>query len=122
MEDRDAIRDLMAKLMAAVEASLSGSRAVREALAELVRHGYEARLFFVANGEPADGQADGPADGKDRENEGWQSSAAAGDGDEEETLVLREIGAVDDDSDLEFELTKLDRDFLKSLNIRPETG
>ena len=33
MEDSDVVRDLMAKLMQAVEASLSGSTAVREALA-----------------------------------------------------------------------------------------
>ena len=107
MEDSDAVRDLMAKLMAAVEASLSGSTAVRDALAELVKNGYEARLFFVANAESAsreDAEDDGDGSGED------------------EAPVLREIGAVVDDGDLRFDLTKLDRDFLKSLHIRPESG
>jgi hypothetical protein len=106
MEENEAVRELMAKLMAAVEASLSGSTAVREALAELGRNGYEARLFFVAN---AESQGDG--DGE----------AMEGDVDaEDEAPVLHEIGATADDGDLRFDLTKLDRDFLKSLHIRPE--
>src|SRR5215475_4876019 len=106
MDKDEAIRDLMAKLMQAVESSLSTSSEVREALAELVRNGYEARLFFVANAESAD-QADG--------EEG-------ADGAEEETYVVREIGAAPETADLRFELTKLDRDFLKSLHIRPENA
>ena len=64
MENSDAIRDLMGKLMKAVEASLSHSTAVREALAELVRNGYEAKLFFVANAESEDGKDDGDGTGE----------------------------------------------------------
>ncbi|MBI3455406.1 MAG: hypothetical protein HY002_06430 [Candidatus Rokubacteria bacterium] len=111
----DAIRDLMANLMRAVQASLATSSAVREALAELVRHGYEARLFFVANAESAAG---GGSDDEEAESE---SGEAAG-RDEDGPYVVREIGAVPDSSEVRFELTKLDRDFLKSLHIRPESG
>lgn len=117
MEDSDVVRDLMAKLMEAVEASLSSSGAVREALAELVRNGYEAKLFFVANAESADG-----ADADDDEDAETEASPARSDGDEDDAFVLREIGAGRDDGDLQFELTKLDQDFLKSVKIRPESG
>ncbi len=119
MDKDDEVRDLMAKLMQAVEASLSTSSEVRDALAELVRNGYEARLFFVANAESADG-AD-HAEGGDEETDA--ESGEDGTGEEEETYVVREIGAVPDGGvDIRFELTKLDRDFLKSLHIRPENG
>ena len=107
----------MAKLMQAVESSLSTSSEVRDALAELVRNGYEARLFFVANAESKD-----RADGEE------EPDAADGDGDEgseseeDETYVVREIGAAPDSADLRFEMTKLDHDFLKSLHIRPENA
>lgn len=111
MHDDEAIRELMAKLMRAVEASISTSAAVREALAELVRNGYEARLFFVANAESS---ALGEA------AEGGDAEEAEGAPDEPENPVEREIGAVSDGGDLRFELTKLDRDFLKSLHIRPD--
>jgi hypothetical protein len=103
--------------MQAVEASLSTSSEVRDALAELVRNGYEARLFFVANAESADGAGE---DGGEEEADGDGNEAATGD--EEETYVVREIGAVPDGVDLRYELTKLDRDFLKSLHIRPENA
>jgi hypothetical protein len=116
MDKDDEIRDLMGKLMQAVEASLSTSSDVREALAELVRNGYEARLFFVANAEAADGSDHG--DGEDEPDGDGEESGV----EEEETYVVREIGAVPDASDVHFELTKLDRDFLKSLHIRPESG
>ena len=115
MDNDEAIRDLMAKLMRAVEDSLSTSAAVRDALAELVRNGYEARLFFVANAETADAETDA-----DRETEADGDEAA--DGDDEQPSVIREIGAAPDSSELRFQLTKLDRDFLKSLHIRPENG
>src|SRR3990170_1842682 len=111
MDRDDAIRDLMTKLMQAVEASLSTSSEVREALAELVRNGYEARLFFVANTESAE-RGEG-------EEELDAAGSEASEAEEEETYVVREIGALPDTSDLRFELTKLDRDFLKSLHIRP---
>src|SRR5262245_13806420 len=120
MDKDDAIRDLMSKLMQAVESSLSTSSEVRDALADLVRNGYEARLFFVANAESADetdgeGDVDGAEDG---------DGAGGDDEDEEEpaTYVVREIGAAPETGDLRFELTKLDRDFLKSLHIRPENA
>ncbi len=115
MDNDEAIRDLMAKLMQAVEASLSTSSEVREALAELVRNGYEARLFFVANAESAE-----RGDGEDEAERADGDDAEAAEAEEEEASVVREIGALPDTSDLRFELTKLDRDFLKSLHIRPE--
>jgi hypothetical protein len=126
MEKDDEIRDLMGKLMEAVEASLSTSTEVRAALAELVRNGYEARLFFVANAEAAEA-ADAAENGdaaerSESEDDGSAEESPASTGDEEETYVVREIGAVADGGDLRFELTKLDRDFLKSLHIRPENG
>jgi hypothetical protein len=126
MEKDDEIRDLMGKLMEAVEASLSTSTEVRAALADLVRNGYEARLFFVANAEAAEAaESSENGDAVERsesEDDGSPDESAAPTGDEEETYVVREIGAVADGGDLRFELTKLDRDFLKSLHIRPENG
>jgi len=110
MDHDEEIRDLMSKLMEAVEASLSTSSAVHDALAELVKNGYEARLFFVAN-------AESDAEGED-EREAGEGAAD----DEDQTLLVREIGGTPDAGDLRFELTKLDYDFLKSLHIRPETG
>jgi hypothetical protein len=124
MEKDDEIRDLMGKLMEAVEASLSTSTEVRAALAELVRNGYEARLFFVANAEAAESAENGGDQterGEGADDESVEEPAEAAGGDEEETYVVREIGA-SEGGDLRFELTKLDRDFLKSLHIRPENG
>jgi hypothetical protein len=117
MDKDEAIRDLMTKLMQAVEDSLSTSAAVRDALAELVRSGYEARLFFVANADTADGDGEGEAEATDEE-----SGESADEEQEEVPFVVREIGATTDASEVRFELTKLDRDFLKSLHIRPESG
>ena len=119
MEDDKAVRDLMARLMDAVQASLQSSGAVREALAELTRNGYEARLFFVANAEEPDAsdEAEEP-DAGDPEARAEGNDASDED---EQTLVFHEVGTPADD-DLSAELTKLDRDFLRSLNIRPETG
>jgi hypothetical protein len=125
MEKDDEIRDLMGKLMEAVEASLSTSTEVRAALADLVRSGYEARLFFVANAEAAEGESAENGDRAERaeaEDDESLEETAESTGDEEETYVVREIGAVSDGGDLRFEMTKLDRDFLKSLHIRPENG
>jgi hypothetical protein len=110
----------MGKLMEAVEASLSTSTEVRAALAELVKNGYEARLFFVANAESAeDGDHPERDEGEDDESPEETDGSA---GDEEETYVVREIGAVSERGEVRFELTKLDQDFLKSLHIRPENG
>ena len=117
MDRDDAIRDLMTKLMQAVEASLSTSSEVRDALAELVRNGYEARLFFVANDE-----SDERGEGEEELDAAAADGSEASEAEEEETYVVREIGALPDTSDLRFELTKLDRDFLKSLHIRPENA
>jgi hypothetical protein len=124
MQRDDEIRDLMGKLMEAVEASLSTSTEVRAALADLVRNGYEARLFFVANAEAPEAESAENGNGLERsesEDDGSSEESASA-GDEEETYVVREIGAVADGGDVRFELTKLDRDFLKSLHIRPENG
>jgi hypothetical protein len=100
------IRGLMARLMQAVEASLATSDAVRQALAELLRQGYEARLFFVANAGSADGgDADADTDEAPADEEAW---------------VAHEIGGVEDEADLTSELTRLDRDFLRSVQISPE--
>ena len=49
MDERDVVRDLVSKLIEAVEASLDGSPAVREALDELVRNGFEPRLILLAD-------------------------------------------------------------------------
>ncbi|MBI2879630.1 MAG: hypothetical protein HYY19_07905 [Candidatus Rokubacteria bacterium] len=92
------IRELMGKLMKAIEASLAASEAVREALQEIVRQGYEAKLFFVANAE------------RSEEGEG-----------EAEEATERDWGALTE-GELRFELTKLDKDFLKSLHIRPDAS
>jgi hypothetical protein len=113
MDGHDVVKDLMAKLMAAVEATLQGSTAVRDALAELGRQGYGARLFFVTNAEPPGGD-DG--DDADQESEAEGRSPLLGE------PVLREVSAGADEPELRFDLTKLDRDFLKSLHIRPDGG
>src|SRR5262245_42899588 len=108
MEKDDEIRDLMGKLMEAVEASLSTSTEVRAALAELVRNGYEARLFFVANAEAAESDENGDqAERGEAEEDESREEGAGSTGDEEETYVVREIGAMSDGGDLRFELTRL---------------
>jgi hypothetical protein len=113
MDESNVVRDLMAKLMAAVEATLQGSTAVREALAALGQEGYEARLFFVANAETPDAEG---TDESDTDDEDDDVSALLGE------PVLRDVGPAPEENDLRFDLTKLDRDFLKSLNIRPDGG
>jgi hypothetical protein len=90
-----------------------------------VRNGYEARLFFVANAETAEAESAENGNGPERsesEDDGSAEDGVPSAGDEEGTYVVREIGAVADGGDVRFELTKLDRDFLKSLHIRPENG
>jgi hypothetical protein len=110
MDEQDVARDLVAKLMEAVEASLEGSPAVRDALEELVRKGYEPRLILMADAEARDSDADDSAEAPD-------------DGDEDEPIG--DGDATEDDAegvDLRYELTKPDRDFLRTVRIRPESG
>jgi hypothetical protein len=116
MDDRDVVRDLVAKLIEAVEASLDGSPAVREALDELVRNGFEPRLILLADATARSSSAD-------------EAAADAADEAPEATDADRNAGAEDapdDDSeesrDLRYEMTKLDRDFLRTVRIRPESG
>jgi hypothetical protein len=110
MDERDVVRDLVAKLMEAVEASLDGSPAVREAMDELVRNGYVPRLIFLADAsaraEDADESADAPGDAPEAEHD-------AGDAPDDDSEAAR---------DLRYELTKLDRDFLRTVRIQPESG
>src|SRR5262245_43512576 len=103
MEKDDEIRDLMGKLMEAVEASLSTSTEVRAALADLVRNGYEARLFFVANAEAESAENGNGPERSESEDDGSSEEGAASAGDEEGTYVVREIGAVADGGDVRFE-------------------
>lgn len=102
-EHDDAVRALIARLMEAVESSLSGSTAVREALADIVRNGYAPRLYFVAD---AASGAEGEAD-PDGDPEAADEDAEGPDAEIEEPLAG---------------LTKRDRDFLRSLRIRAEGG
>jgi hypothetical protein len=113
MDERDVVRDLVAKLMEAVEASLDGSPAVREALDELVRNGFEPRLILLADAAARSSASEDEAAAHDDAPE-----ASDDDRDAEEAAD----GDVDEDRDLEYELTKLDRDFLRTVRIRPESG
>ena len=99
MDERDVVRDLVAKLIEAVEASLDGSPAVRDALDELVRNGFEPRLILLADAAARSSSGDEGADDGD-----------AGEDDLEEARDLR------------YEMTKLDRDFLRTVRIQPESG
>jgi hypothetical protein len=115
MDERDVVRDLVAKLIEAVEASLDGSPAVREALDELVRSGYEPRLILLADAAPRAGESDDSGDPAEDASEADPRPDAAGTAD-----------ALEDDAeealDLRYELTKLDRDFLRTVRIRSESG
>ena len=116
MDERDVVRDLVAKLMEAVEASLDGSPAVRDALDELVRNGYVPRLIMLA---------DASAARVGDEDEGGDAAPAAAQADHADHGPDAE-DAPDDESeearDLRYELTKLDRDFLRTVRIQPESG
>jgi hypothetical protein len=83
-----------------------------------VKNGYEARLFFVANAESAD--ADDAAEGDAADGESDADEADLEIELDAESCVVHEIGATADGRDLSAELTKLDKDFLKSAHIRPE--
>jgi hypothetical protein len=109
MDERDVVRDLVAKLIEAVEASLDGSTAVREALDELVRSGYEPRIILLADAAPrAEESGDDAAEADHRADAPDTDDAAGEDAEEAE--------------DLRYELTKLDRDFLRTVRIRSEGG
>jgi hypothetical protein len=115
MDERDVVRDLVAKLMEAVEASLDGSPAVREALDGLVRNGYVPRLILLADASARVGDADEGADASPEapEHDDAVDGPEAGDAPEDESEEAR---------DLRYELTKLDRDFLRTVRIQPESG
>jgi hypothetical protein len=108
MDNRDVVRDLVAKLIEAVEASLDASPAVREALDELVKNGFEPRLMLLADAaaRSADDASEAPDD---------TSEVADDDHDTDEDEL-------DEARDLSYELTKLDRDFLRTVRIQPESG
>ncbi len=112
MDERDVVRDLVAKLMEAVEASLDGSPAVRDALDELVRNGYVPRLILLADASAKAGDAD---EGPDAPSEAVDADHGpdAADAPDDESEEAR---------DLRYELTKLDRDFLRTVRIQPESG
>jgi hypothetical protein len=110
MDERDVVRDLVAKLIEAVEASLDNSPAVREALDELVRNGFEPRLILLADAEARSADADEEAATDEAPEEGGRDTDAEAATD------------LDEARELEYELTKLDRDFLRTVRIRPESG
>ena len=113
MDERDVVRDLVAKLIEAVEASLDGSPAVREALDELVRNGFEPRLIFLADASARPSGADEEVDG---------AADAAPEGDREPAADEAADDELDEERDLRYEMTKLDRDFLRTVRIQPESG
>ena len=114
MDERDVVRDLVAKLIEAVEASLDGSPAVRDALDELVRNGFEPRLILLAD---ATVRASGGDEGADDEDASGTAEAEPGaDGGDAGEDDLEEA------RDLRYEMTKLDRDFLRTVRIQPESG
>jgi len=113
MDERDVVRDLVAKLMEAVEASLDGSPAVREALDELVRNGFEPRLILLADASARASSADEGVDGA------AEAASEGARGPETGDTVDDDL---DEERDLRYEMTKLDRDFLRTVRIRPESG
>jgi hypothetical protein len=112
MDERDVVRDLVAKLIEAVEASLDGSPAVREALDELVRNGFDPRLILLADATARSNSAEETAE-EAPEADDADSGADAGETAEDDLEEAR---------DLRYELTKLDRDFLRTVRIQPESG
>jgi hypothetical protein len=113
MDDRDVVRDLVAKLIEAVEASLDGSPAVRDALDELVRNGFEPRLILLADAAARASGADEGADGVADEAPDAAHDSTAEDAAEDD---------LEESHDLNYEMTKLDREFLRTVRIRPESG
>jgi hypothetical protein len=109
MDERDAVaRELVARLMDAVEASLEGAPGVREALEALRQHGFEPRLIVLA--DAGTGEVEG--DAADAE----AADAALAD------EAVDDAGEPRDPHDLRYGLTARDRDFLRTVRIRPESG
>jgi hypothetical protein len=112
MDERDVVRDLVAKLIEAVEASLDGSPAVREALDELVRNGFEPRLILLADATARSSSAEETA----------EEAPEATDADRGSDVEEAAEDDLEEARDLRYELTKLDRDFLRTVRIQPESG
>jgi hypothetical protein len=111
MDERDVVRDLVSKLIEAVEASLDGSPAVQEALDELVRNGFEPRLILLADAAARSSSGEDAEDAPEAADADRGSDAGDASGDD-----------LDEAHDLRYELTKLDRDFLRTVRIQPESG
>jgi hypothetical protein len=112
MDERDVVRDLVAKLIEAVEASLDGSPAVREALDELVRNGFEPRLILLADATARSNSAE----------ETVEEASETIDADRGSDVGEAAEDDLEEARDLRYELTKLDRDFLRTVRIQPESG
>jgi hypothetical protein len=113
MDERDVVRDLVSKLMEAVEASLDGSPAVREALDELARNGFDPRLIVLADATArASGEESADDDEASETAEADPAAEAADEGEDD----------LEEARDLRYEMTKLDRDFLRTVRIQPESG
>src|SRR5262247_3278477 len=100
MDEREVVRDLVAKLIEAVEASLDSSPAVREALDELVRNGFEPRLILLADATARSSDADEATAEADEEE---PAAADAGRGPDAEEADEDDL---DEARDLEYEMTK----------------
>ena len=111
MDERDVVRDLVSKLIEAVEASLDGSPAVHEALDELVRNGFEPRLILLADAAARSNSGEETAEDAPEATEADRGSDGEEAGDD-----------LEEARDLRYELTKLDRDFLRTVRIQPESG
>ncbi len=111
MDERQVVRDLVTKLMEAVEASLDGSPSVREALQEIVRNGFEPRLILLADAEARGADAGRSADSEtdDDPEDDELAGLTSPDGEPERAGILEE-------------LTSTDRDFLRAVRIRPDSG
>ena len=115
MDERDVVRDLVARLIEAVEASLDGSPAVREALDELVRNGFEPRLILLADATAR------PSTAEETAEEAPETTDAT-DADRGSDVGEAAEDDLEEARDLRYELTKLDRDFLRTVRIQPESG
>jgi hypothetical protein len=124
MDERDVVRDLVAKLIEAVEASLDGSAAVREALDELVRSGYEPRVILLADAAARAADSDDDSDDAAEDDRHAEAHAAADGPETPKAPEANDAAEEDPDEalDLRYELTKRDRDFLRMVRIRTEGG